>query len=184
MADRPPIRYAIYTRQSNQGLFDFSSCDAQFLTCQDHVKQLGEPGLLWTGQHFKDEDYSGSTLDRPGMHELRKMIEHGELDRVYPDPGIGLDFMRIGKMIILFIPLRSRYSSLCVLSFHPSNCLTVVPLSALLCAWTTRNDFPMMVNGKARFVTITGFCFFATFLGLFDVPPPPATLSIPNPKIL
>jgi hypothetical protein len=42
MADRPPIRYAIYTRQSNQGLFDFSSCDAQFLTCQNHIKKSGE----------------------------------------------------------------------------------------------------------------------------------------------
>lgn len=83
MADCTPIRFAIYTRQSNQGLFDFSSCDAQFLTCQNHIKKLGEPSLLWTGHHFKDVDYSGSTLDRPGMHELRKMIEHGELDRVY-----------------------------------------------------------------------------------------------------
>ena len=35
MADKPTIRYAIYTRQSNQGLFDFPSCDAQFRACQE-----------------------------------------------------------------------------------------------------------------------------------------------------
>lgn len=36
------IRYAIYTRQSNQGLFDFSSCDAQFRTCQEYARQSGD----------------------------------------------------------------------------------------------------------------------------------------------
>lgn len=77
------IRYAIYTRQSNQGLFDFSSCDSQFRTCQEHVEQSGEPSLHWTYKHFKDEGYSGSTLNRPGMRRLRKVIALGGLDRVY-----------------------------------------------------------------------------------------------------
>src|SRR5690606_8486390 len=79
----PPIRYAIYTRQSKQGLFDFSSCQAQFHTCQEYAKQFGEPSLYWTGQHFEDEGYSGSTLDRPGMRRLRKVIDLGALDSVY-----------------------------------------------------------------------------------------------------
>jgi site-specific DNA recombinase len=77
------IRYAIYTRQSKQGLFDFSSCDAQFQTCQAYAKHSGDPSLHWTGKHFKDEGYSGSTLDRPGMRRLRKVIDLGGLDRVY-----------------------------------------------------------------------------------------------------
>lgn len=33
-----PIRYAIYTRQSVETLTDFSSCDAQFQTCQDFAR--------------------------------------------------------------------------------------------------------------------------------------------------
>lgn len=78
-----PIRYAVYTRQSKQGRADFSSCNAQFLTCQEYARQSGEPSLHWTGQHFEDEGYSGSTLDRPGMQRLRKEIELGALDRVY-----------------------------------------------------------------------------------------------------
>ena len=77
------IRYAIYTRQSKQGLADFSSCNAQFRTCQDFAKQSGSPLLYWTGQHFEDEGYSGSTLDRPAMRRLRKVIDLGALDRVY-----------------------------------------------------------------------------------------------------
>jgi len=79
----PLIRYAIYTRQSKHGLADFSSCEAQFHTCKDFTKQSAEPSLFWTGQHFEDEGYSGSTLDRPGMRRLRKVIDLGALDRVY-----------------------------------------------------------------------------------------------------
>ena len=78
-----PIRYAIYTRQSKQGDADFSSCDAQFHTCQEYAKQSGEPSLYWINQHFEDEGYSGATLDRPGMRRLRKVIDLGGLDRVY-----------------------------------------------------------------------------------------------------
>ena len=83
MADKPTIRYAIYTRQSNQGLFDFSSCDAQFRTCQEHARQSGQRLLFRKSHHFKDEGYSGSTLDRPEMRRLRKVIALGGLDRVY-----------------------------------------------------------------------------------------------------
>ena len=78
-----PIRYAIYTRQSKQGLADFSSCDAQFHTCQDFARNSGEATLYWTGQHFEDEGYSGSTLDRPAMRKLRKVVDLGGLNRIY-----------------------------------------------------------------------------------------------------
>ena len=83
MPKPPLIRYAIYTRQSKQGTADFSSCDAQFHTCREYARQSGEYSLHWTGQHFEDEGYSGSTLDRPGMRRLRKVIDLGALDRVY-----------------------------------------------------------------------------------------------------
>lgn len=77
------IRYAIYTRQSKLGLADFSSCDAQFRTCQKYARQSGERLRFRKCHHFKDEGYSGSTLDRPGMRSLRKVIALGGLDRVY-----------------------------------------------------------------------------------------------------
>ncbi|MFA4944941.1 MAG: recombinase family protein [Lentisphaeria bacterium] len=83
MAVKATIRCAIYTRQSNQGLFDFSSCDAQFRTCQEYARQSGQRLLFRKSHHFKDEGYSGSTLDRPGMRRLRKVIALGGLDLVY-----------------------------------------------------------------------------------------------------
>lgn len=77
------IRYAIYTRQSRLGLADFSSCDAQFQICRKHAKQSKERLRFRGRHHFKDEGYSGSTLDRPEMQRLRKVIALGGLDRVY-----------------------------------------------------------------------------------------------------
>jgi DNA invertase Pin-like site-specific DNA recombinase len=82
-ASPQPIRYAIYTRQSVEKLEDFTSCEAQFHTCQDFAKATGEPDLYWCGQRFDDEGESGATLERPGMRKLRKMIDLGGIDRVY-----------------------------------------------------------------------------------------------------
>ena len=78
-----PIRYAIYARQSKQGLADFPVCQARFHTCRQYARQSGEASLSWTGQHFEDEGSSGSTLERPAMRRLRKVIDLGGLDRVY-----------------------------------------------------------------------------------------------------
>jgi len=77
------IRYAIYTRQSVDKAEDFSSCDVQFMTCQEFARAMGEPGLHWTGQRFDDEGCSGATLDRPAMRRLRKVIDLGGIDRLY-----------------------------------------------------------------------------------------------------
>jgi len=56
------IRYAIYTRQSTERLDDFTSCDGQFVICQEFVEQSGEPGLHWCGS-IDAEGYSGATPD-------------------------------------------------------------------------------------------------------------------------
>lgn len=77
------IRYAIYTRQSVDKAEDFSSCEVQFMTCQEFARAMGEPGLHWTGQRFDDEGCSGATLDRPAMRRLRKVIDLGGIDRLY-----------------------------------------------------------------------------------------------------
>ena len=78
-----PIRYAIYTRQSVEKLMDFSSCDAQFHTCRDCAETIGGRNLVWCGQRFDDEGYSGATLDRPAMRKLRKVVDLGGIDRIY-----------------------------------------------------------------------------------------------------
>jgi DNA invertase Pin-like site-specific DNA recombinase len=76
-------RYAIYTRQSVEKLADFSSCEAQFHTCRDFVKAMNDPLLHWCGHRFDDEGQSGSTLDRPAMRKLRKVVDLGGIDRIY-----------------------------------------------------------------------------------------------------
>jgi site-specific DNA recombinase len=78
-----PIRYAIYTRQSVEKLMDFSSCDAQFDTCRDTAETVGGRNLIWCGQRFDDEGYSGATLDRPAMRKLRKVVDLGGVDIIY-----------------------------------------------------------------------------------------------------
>jgi len=44
------IRYAVYTRHSVDTLTDFSSCEAQFHTCQEFVRSLNKPTFQWCGQ--------------------------------------------------------------------------------------------------------------------------------------
>ena len=78
-----PVRYAIYTRQSVDGLHYFSSCQAQFLLCQEHIRNSGEGNLTWIGSHLDDEGYSSATLDRPAMRKLRKIVDLGGVQRVY-----------------------------------------------------------------------------------------------------
>jgi len=96
------ICYAIYTRQSVGKAEDFSSCDVQFMTCQEFARAMGEPGLHWTGQRFDDEGYSGATLDRPAMRRLRKVIDLGGIDRLY---AVALDRLtqniRDGRQLVL-----------------------------------------------------------------------------------
>ncbi|KPK51106.1 MAG: hypothetical protein AMK72_00435 [Planctomycetes bacterium SM23_25] len=50
----PIIRYAIYTRQSVDKGDEFSSCEAQFMTCRDFATETGDPGLHWIGERFDD----------------------------------------------------------------------------------------------------------------------------------
>ena len=77
------IRYAIYTRQSVDKGDEFSSCEAQFMTCRDFAKETREPGVHWIGERFDDEGRSGATLDRPAMRRLRQVIEEGGIHRLY-----------------------------------------------------------------------------------------------------
>ena len=66
MSKSPPIRYAIYTRQSKQGLADFTSCEAQFLDHEIERRQVGHqrpqpilPRSRDVGQHGRLEEGVG-----------------------------------------------------------------------------------------------------------------------------
>jgi len=79
----PITCYAIYTRQSLDKGDEFSSCEAQFVTCRDFAGKPGEPWLHWIGERFDDEGRSGATLDRPAMCRLRQVIKKGGIHRLY-----------------------------------------------------------------------------------------------------
>lgn len=79
----PTLRYAIYTRQSVERPLDFSSCEAQFATCQEFAHRSQKENLVWIGQRFDDEGESGSTLDRPALLRLRELVRTGGVDRIY-----------------------------------------------------------------------------------------------------
>jgi len=79
----PVIRFAVYTRQSVDKGDEFSSCEAQFMTCRDFAKETREPNVHWIGERFDDDGYSGATLDRPAMCRLRQVIKEGGIDRLY-----------------------------------------------------------------------------------------------------
>lgn len=79
----PPIRYAIYTRHSTEQMDAFTSCASQKVICQDFIKATGESDLVWCGEDFDDNGYSGSNMDRPGMRRLCERIRSGSVQRVY-----------------------------------------------------------------------------------------------------
>lgn len=117
-----PIRCAIYTCQSVDRLADFSSCQAQFQTCQDFIAALNDPLLHWCGQHFDDEGQSGSTLDRPAMRKLRKVVDLGGVNRIYAvaldritpteAPRVAEIFRRAGKGELAYGNVRAIWSLL------------------------------------------------------------------------
>lgn len=73
--------FAVYTRQSTDSCLDINSCQAQFDICMDYAKH-GLPQMQWIGQRFDDEGFSGATLQRPALTDLRKRIGEGKVSHL------------------------------------------------------------------------------------------------------
>lgn len=84
MADRRPIRCAIYTRKSSEeGLEQsFNSLDAQREACRAYVESQRHEGWRPITTHYDDGGYSGGTMERPALKRLLEDISAGKVDAV------------------------------------------------------------------------------------------------------
>lgn len=72
---------AIYARVSCEQQVSTNTIESQLMALQEQVKRDGY--ACPTQCQYVDEGYSGSSLIRPGLEQLRDAIARGEIDRVY-----------------------------------------------------------------------------------------------------
>lgn len=78
------IRCAIYTRKSTEERLDqrYNSLEAQRDACLSYVASQKLNGWVALEQQFDDGGFSGGSLDRPALKELRVLIEHSQIEVV------------------------------------------------------------------------------------------------------
>jgi site-specific DNA recombinase len=94
------MRTAIYARVSTERQTLAQTIDQQVARLTAHVDSQGE--TLRAEDIFRDDGYSGATLNRPGLDRLRDRLKEATLDRVViasPDRLARNYVHRIGKCI-------------------------------------------------------------------------------------
>jgi site-specific DNA recombinase len=74
------MRTAVYVRVSTPRQSQAQTIDQQLARLQAHLAAQGE--ALQAERIFRDDGYSGATLNRPGLDRLRDAIRGAEVDRV------------------------------------------------------------------------------------------------------
>lgn len=75
------LQVAIYARVSSEQQSDAKTIESQVSELRAHIKAQG---LSLPVEHeFLDDGYSGATLIRPGLEQLRDVIAAGGIDRLY-----------------------------------------------------------------------------------------------------
>ena len=84
MNEQPQKRCAIYTRKSREdGLEqEFNSLDAQHEACEAYIASQRFNGWTLVPTRYDDGGFSGGNTDRPGLRQLLKDIEAGEINAV------------------------------------------------------------------------------------------------------
>ena len=72
---------AIYARVSSEQQSEAKTIESQLSELRAHVKTLGQ--VLPPEHEFIDNGYSGSTLIRPALDQLRDVVAAGGIDRLY-----------------------------------------------------------------------------------------------------
>ena len=77
-------RCAIYTRKStDEGLDkEFNSLEAQFDACAAYIQSQSGKGWKLIDKHYDDGGYSGGNMTRPGLQELLRDVNNGDVDVV------------------------------------------------------------------------------------------------------
>ena len=77
----PEILAAVYARVSSEQQADEHTIDSQVAALRARVAEDGL--LLPVEREFLDEGYSGATLVRPALEQLRDVVAAGGIDRLY-----------------------------------------------------------------------------------------------------
>ena len=78
----PPLRYAIYTRQSTADAGKvLSSCDAQFSMCEEFMRCYGS-SAVWIGERLDDVGQSGGNTERPALNRLLTLVCEQQIDQL------------------------------------------------------------------------------------------------------
>ena len=116
MKNTKTIKCAIYTRKSTEeGLEqDFNSLNAQREACEAYIKSQQHEGWILIEKHYDDGGFSGGTLERPGVKELFKDIESGEVDIVvvYKVDRLTRSLMDFAKIVELFDKQNASFVSI------------------------------------------------------------------------
>ena len=75
------IQVAIYARVSSERQAEAKTIESQLTALRDYVRTAGF--VLPSEREFIDDGYSGSTLVRPGLEQLRDMVAAGLLDKLF-----------------------------------------------------------------------------------------------------
>ena len=74
------MRIAVYVRVSTQRQAQTQTIEQQLERLQAHIHSQGWE--LPEAHIFRDDGYSGASLNRPGLDRLRDQVRAGEIDRV------------------------------------------------------------------------------------------------------
>ena len=82
--ETPAIRCAVYTRKScEEGLeLEFNSLHAQRESAEAFIASQQHEGWACIPEHYDDGGFSGGSMDRPALNQLRADIEAGKIDCV------------------------------------------------------------------------------------------------------
>ena len=106
MAERKPLRCAVYTRKSTEfGLEqDFNSLDAQREACEAYIKSQAHEGWKLLPANYDDGGISGATLERAALQTLLADIKARKIDIivVYKVDRLTRSLADFAKLVELF----------------------------------------------------------------------------------
>ncbi|MFC4271390.1 recombinase family protein [Sneathiella chungangensis] len=131
----PPRRCALYTRKSSEEGLDqsFNSLDAQHEACEAYIKSQASEGWRALPARYDDGDYSGGSMERPGLKQLLADISLGKIDIVvvYKIDRLTRSLADFARMVELFEQHDVSFVSV-TQSFNTTSSMGRLTLNVLL----------------------------------------------------
>jgi site-specific DNA recombinase len=129
------LRCAVYTRKSSEeGLeMEFNSLEAQREACEAYVASQRAGGWILVPDRYDDGGFSGGTLERPALKQLRADIEAGKVDIVvvYKIDRLSRSLMDFSRLVELFDQHKVTFVSV-TQSFNTTTSMGRLTLNVLL----------------------------------------------------